>query len=76
MIANNKTNVLLPGWLLRKRSALSDESFLVEAKKYLERYPDYQLLYVDNNFAVCNRAERGETSGKKNKNGSYKRRAR
>jgi hypothetical protein len=49
----NKSNVLLPKWILDQRSELSDYEFLKLVRGYLKSYPDYTLIYVNNYFAVC-----------------------
>lgn len=57
MIVTYSTNVLLPSWLLKKRTTLSEQKYLVLVLDYLKRYQDYSLLRVDNYFAVCTRNE-------------------
>lgn len=53
MIIVNKSNVLLPKWILDQQLNLQNEAFLKLVRGYLKSYPDYTLLYVDNSFAVC-----------------------
>jgi hypothetical protein len=51
----NKSNVLLPQWILRQESILSEQDFIVIVKDYLTRYEGYRLIEVKNPFAVCDR---------------------
>jgi siderophore synthetase component len=68
MITYTQTNVLLPEWILKQQSSLSEQKFLSIVREYLTRYPNYQFVSVNNGFAVCNRED--EVKNKKIKRGN------
>jgi len=51
----NASNVLLPYWILKQESSLSDHDFTAIVVDYLTRYEGYELIEVKNPFAVCDR---------------------
>lgn len=65
MFVNNKTNVLLPQWLLDQQATLSEQNFLALVRKYFTRYPDYELVRVENGFVVCVYPVRKKTKRRK-----------
>lgn len=59
MLNPYQTNVLLPRWLLDQRPTLTNKQFLSLTLEYLTpRYPDYHLVSVDNDLAVCTYARK------------------
>mgnify|MGYP001004199105 CR=1 FL=1 len=60
MILINKTNVVLPDWLLEQQKTLTEEQFLNNVRGYLLRYADHELVRVEDGLAVCH-FERKET---------------
>ena len=52
-----RTKVLLPEWILKQQSTISEQKFLSIVREYLTRYPNYQLISVNNGFAVCDRID-------------------
>lgn len=52
---NNQSRVLLPKWLTDKRNSLKEEEFINQVNEYLQRYPDYLLIEVVDNKALCER---------------------
>lgn len=52
---NTQTKVLLPQWLMDKKKEVDEIIFLSHVQKYLTKYPNYKLLYVENKMAVCER---------------------
>jgi hypothetical protein len=59
------TKVLLPEWLLRTKSTLTDNDFKYEVLKYLVRYKDYQLQQIEGDFAICIRTNEVEVKRRK-----------
>ncbi|WP_165571515.1 hypothetical protein [Cytobacillus praedii] len=56
---NNQSKVLLPKWLITKKSKVKEEIFLDLVREYLLRYPGYTLIRVDGSRALCDRSEGG-----------------
>jgi hypothetical protein len=50
-----KTKVLLPKWILDQQTSNPEQIFLTIVRKYLTRYPNYELDRVDDGLAICNR---------------------
>lgn len=53
----NQSKVLLPEWLLEKKSTLPEREYMTLVKRYLTKYPDYELVRFEDSFAVCNRPQ-------------------
>jgi len=49
----SKSNVVLPDWLLDQQATLSEQSFLSNVRNYLLKYPEYELVKVEDGLAVC-----------------------
>lgn len=47
--------VLLPKWIFEK--AKNDDEIHAYVNKYMQRYPHYTLLKIENGFAVCDRIQ-------------------
>lgn len=54
---NNQSKVLIPKRIIDKRASLGEETFREEVIQYLKRYPDYLLIEVVDNLALCERHE-------------------
>jgi hypothetical protein len=50
-----KTKVLLPKWILNQQSSVTEQIFLTIVRKYLTRYPNYELDKVNDGLAICYR---------------------
>lgn len=53
----NQSRVLLPNSILEQEQQLDKHKFLSLVNEYLKLYPGYELLYIENRFAVCERTE-------------------
>ncbi|WP_200411395.1 hypothetical protein [Virgibacillus salexigens] len=45
--------VLLPKWVYEQ--PISEDEFYSSVLQYMQRYPHYHVLYVENGFAICER---------------------
>ncbi|SEQ22715.1 hypothetical protein SAMN05216232_1959 [Virgibacillus subterraneus] len=56
----NKHNVLLPKWIFEKSNNEKEVQALV--LDYMQRYPEYNLISINNGFAICEsiQQKRGE----------------
>lgn len=52
LISNNKTRVVLPGWIFARAGDDKQElkRLIVD---YMKRYPGYKILKVKDGFAIC-----------------------
>lgn len=48
--------ILLPKWIFEPPMD-NKEDQEIQTLIYLQRYPHYQFLYIENGFAVCDRLE-------------------
>lgn len=64
-ILETSSKALLPEWLLRMKTDLPERDFRYEALKYLTRYKNYQLQYIEGAFAICVRRDEIEEKRRK-----------
>lgn len=48
-----KFRVLLPKWVFE--NSLTDEDVQANTINYMQRYPHYVLIKIENGFAICDR---------------------
>ncbi|WP_099157300.1 hypothetical protein [Virgibacillus ndiopensis] len=51
----NKHRVLLPKWIFTQSTNEQELNKLV--LQYMQRYPNYVLIYIENEFAICERID-------------------
>lgn len=67
MFKYTRCKVLIPNRILIEEARVSKERFLFEVKNYLQHYPNYRFISVENGFAVCDRED--EIKGRAKKSG-------
>jgi hypothetical protein len=53
--------VLIPERIFKE--ANTEKEIIELVLQYMQRYPHYDFKYLENNFAICERVERGDTNG-------------
>lgn len=64
-LLNNQTRVLLPEWIVNKQPIIPENEYMELVLRYLKRYPEYHLEYVDDSYAVCIRPIQQKKRGKR-----------
>ena len=51
----NPYKVLLPKWVFKEED--NEKQVQARAQYYMQRYPHYNLIRIENGFAICGRLE-------------------
>jgi hypothetical protein len=52
-----RCRVLLPARITKEQTNWTEQNFLFIVRNYLMRYPNYELIRVENGFAICDRED-------------------
>jgi hypothetical protein len=57
MLTYSRCKVLLPERITKEQSKWTEQNFNFIVRNYLMRYPNYELIRVEDGFAICDRED-------------------
>lgn len=65
MLKYTRCRVLLPARILKEKPKWTERNFLFMVQNYLNRYPNYRFIRVEDSFAICDRVDEVKERRKK-----------